>query len=332
VTVYDPPNAPRQREAGFKGDGWIVTLPPVDTRDPVLGLDTGLDSVAILRIPSARWDHGEQPLLVHAHADHDETIVIPAGAGAVYQGTDPSALTPVRFQGPVVLFAPAGVYHHVVMDPDASSPGTCFFTVPGSALPRFAEREPLNRFGKVTFADLRVVSPPAVIAAPWTGPASVHPTLRGRALAGVTPAGGDDAGLRVIAYEQPADGYVLPLDTGRDSIFVMISRGRSWGRQPTEVDVHSHADVDEFIVIESGEGYLLNGPDLGSVTLTPFRGPAVIVMPAGAFHRIVRTDDEVVDSVLIYTDRQAVVPRYPQIMERTTFVPVDAEASEGVRA
>lgn len=330
MTVYNPPDAPRQREAGFKGDGWIVTLPPLDAPDPVLGLDTGLDSVAILRIPSANWDHGDQPLLVHAHADHDETIVIPAGSGAVFQGTDPAALTPVRFKGPVVLFAPAGVFHHVVMDPDASSPGTCFFTLPGSALPRFAEREPLNRFGTVTFADLRVVSPPVVLAAPWTARAAVDPALRGRVIAGSTEAGTDPTPLRVIAYDQPADGYVLPLDTGRDSIFVMISRGRSWDRRPAQVDVHSHADVDEFIVIESGEGYLLNGPDLGSVTLTPFRGPAVIVMPAGAFHRIVRTDDEVVDSALIYTDRRAVVPRYPQIMQRTRFVAVDGTAPEGV--
>ena len=48
----------------------------------------------------------------------------------------------------------------------------------------------------------------------------------------------------------------------------MISRGSSWDRAPSVVDVHSHADVDEFIVIEGGEGYLLNGPDLESVTLT----------------------------------------------------------------
>src|SRR2546425_11922609 len=120
MTVYDPPGAPRRRESGFKGDGWTVSLPPVDSHYPVLGLDTGLDSVAILRIPAVRWDHGEQTLVVHAHADHDETIVIPAGSGDVYQGADPAALTPVRFNGPTVLFAPAGVYHHVVMDADAT--------------------------------------------------------------------------------------------------------------------------------------------------------------------------------------------------------------------
>src|SRR5206468_11561240 len=96
-----------------------------------------------------------------------------------------------------------------------------------------------------------------------------------------------------------------------------------------EVDVHSHSDVDEFIVIESGEGYLLNGPDLASVSLTPFRGPCVIVMPAGAFHRIVRTDDETVDSILIYADRRAVVPRYETIMARTTVVSVADRAVDG---
>ena len=134
----------------------------------------------------------------------------------------------------------------------------------------------------------------------------------------------------MIAYDQPEDGYVLPIDTGEDSIFVMISRGRSWDRAPAEVAVHSHSDVDEFIVIDSGEGYLLNGPDLESVTLTPFRGPCVIVMPAGAFHRIVRTDDETTDSILIYTDRRSVVPRYEHVMARTTVIAVAGGAPERV--
>jgi uncharacterized cupin superfamily protein len=330
VTVYDPPAAPRQRESGYKGDGWTVTLPPPGGADSVLGLDTGLDSVAILRVPDAKWDHGDRPLAVHAHAVHDETVVIPTGSGTLYHGADPAAITATPFVAPVVLVFPAGVFHHVVMDRAASATGTCFFTVPGTALVRFSEREPLNRYGKVTFADLAVAEPPRVEAAAWTTDGEPDPAVVGRLRSegGDAPAG--PAGVRVIAYEQPEDGYVLPLDTGEDSLFMMISRGRSWDRAPVEVDVHSHSDVDEFIVIDSGEGYLLNGPDLASVTRTPFRGPCVIVMPAGAFHRIVRTDDETVDSILIYTDRRAVVPRYDAVMARTRVVPVAGGEPEGV--
>jgi uncharacterized cupin superfamily protein len=330
VTVYDPPTAPRQRESGYKGDGWTVTLPSPGGVDSVLGLDTGLDSVAILRVPDAKWDRGDRPLVVHAHVDHDETVVIPTGSGTLYHGADPAALTATPFVGPVVLAFPAGVFHHVVMDPAATATGTCFFTVPGTALVRFSEREPLNRYGKVTFADLAVAAPTRVEAAPWTADGQPDPAIVGRlrSESGDVPA--DPAGVRLIPYEQPEGGYVLPLDTGEDSLFVMISRGRSWDRAPVEVDVHSHSDVDEFIVIESGEGYLLNGPDLASVTRTPFRGPCVIVMPAGAFHRIVRTDDETVDSILIYTDRRAVLPRYDAIMARTTVVSVADGEAEGV--
>src|SRR6187401_2833619 len=122
MTVYDPPAAPRRRDAGYKGDGWTVTLPP-DGEDA----DTGLDSVAILRVPDAKWDRGDRPLRVHAHADHDETVVIPTGSGTLFHGADPSSLKATRFAGPVVLFFPAGVFHHVVMDADASATGTCFF-------------------------------------------------------------------------------------------------------------------------------------------------------------------------------------------------------------
>lgn len=175
----------------------------------------------------AGWDRGEQPSSAHVHHDHDETIVIPIGSGTVLHGPDPEHVTATRFQGPIALVAPAGAYHHVVMDPDVTARGTCFFTVPGTVLIPFADREPLNRFGKVTFADMRVVEPPPVQAT------------------------------------------------------------------------------------------------------VPFRGPCVIVMPAGAFHRIVRTDDARVDSILIYTDRRAVVERYERITERTTFIPVGDGTGEG---
>ena len=110
--------------------------------------------MAILRVPDAKWDRGERPLSVHAHADHDETVVIPTGSGTLYHGTDLAALTAAPFVAPVVLVFPGRRLHHVVMDPDAKASGTCFFTVPGTALVQFAEREPLNRCGKVTFADL----------------------------------------------------------------------------------------------------------------------------------------------------------------------------------
>lgn len=325
MTIYDPSTAPRRRESGFKGDGWIVTLPP-DGSASVLALDTGLDSVAILRVADGRWDRGAQPLSVHVHHDHDETIVVPTGSGTLYHGPDPGHVTATRLRGPVVLVAPAGAYHHIVLDADATATGTCFFTVPGAVLVPFADREPLNRFGKVTFADLRVVSPKPVEAAAAPD-AVLDPIIRGSLVEDLASVGGP--AVRFIDYEQPEDGYVLPLDTGHDSLFVMISRGASWDRDPAVVDVHSHADVDEFIVIDAGDGYLLNGPDLESVTLTPFRGPCVIVMPAGAFHRIVRTDGERVDSILVYADRRAVVPRYERIMERTTFVPVGDGAPEG---
>jgi hypothetical protein len=43
-----------------------------------------------------------------------------------------------------------------------------------------------------------------------------------------------------------------------------------------------------------------------------------MVMPAGAFHRIVHTEEERgTGSILIYADRRAVVERYETIMART---------------
>ena len=79
----------------------------------------------------------------------------------------------------------------------------------------------------------------------------------------------------------------------------------------------------------SGSGFLLNGAQPETIVLTPFRGPCVIVMPAGAFHRIVQVDDgDVSPSILIYADRRAVVDRYEVIMARTSVATlVDAPAT-----
>ena len=120
--------------------------------------------------------------------------------------------------------------------------------------------------------------------------------------------------VRIEPYPAPGDTYVLPLDTGSDTLFVMASRGRSWDRAPIEVPVHRHDDEDEYIVLGGGEGWLLNGPSPATVQRVPFRGPCLLVMPAGNFHRVVREDDDVVDSVLVYAHRRALAAPWDVIV------------------
>lgn len=57
MSTYDPANAPYERLAGHKGDGWTVSLPPIGSETMLL-LDMGIDSVAIARVPNGRWNHG----------------------------------------------------------------------------------------------------------------------------------------------------------------------------------------------------------------------------------------------------------------------------------
>ena len=105
------------------------------------------------------------------------------------------------------------------------------------------------------------------------------------------------------------------MDTGTDTLFVMSSVGRSWDRAPVDVAVHRHDREDEYIVLAEGaEGWLLNGPTQESVQRVPFRGPCVLVMPSGNFHRVVRTDDAVVRSILIYAHRSQITGTWAEIM------------------
>jgi hypothetical protein len=337
MTVHDPASAPRERESGYKGDAWSVTLPrsAPDDRAMLLILDTGLDSVAIVRVPDAWWDRSARPSAVRVHDRYDQSILIPRGSGTLFHGADPGEITASRFAGPVTLVLPAGCWHHVAMDRDVRVEATAFFTAAGTVIAPFSVQMDIVTRGSVPFGDLPVVRPLPVEAGFWSPPGSARvvtadapPTRVDDAAAGRH---GSPAVARIVPYPPPRDGLTLPLDTGQDSLFVMAGASDPNAPEPSPdppepiiletpevVDVHRHPDVDEYILRHGGAGYILNGRTPETITLTPFRGPCLLVMPAGAFHRIVQTeDDQVGGGFLIYADRRAVVEPYATIVATT---------------
>ena len=336
MTEYDPSTAARRLEDGFKNDGWIVDL-PADGSETILELDTGIDSVAIARIPDGKWDRGAGPRRVHAHDGYDETILVSRGAGTIFHGLDAEHIAATRFDRPVVIVVPSGTWHHVAMDPGVAAEGTAFFTVPGTVIEAFTTQMEIVSKGRVTFADLKVVHPKPAAGSEWTPHAQPSPAIEAHLVEALP----DDApsGVRVLPFETPPEGELpLPLDTGQDSLFIMAAPPPPLDTPagpvrtldaPEFVDVHRHPDVDEYIIRSSGSGFLLNGATPETIVLTPFRGPCVIVMPAGAFHRIVQVEDgDSSPSILIYADRRAVVDRYEVIMARTSVATLaDAPAA-----
>jgi hypothetical protein len=339
--VHDPARAPRRREDGYKGDAWSVDVPPDGDR-PIVMLDTGVDSVAIVRIPDGAWERGTRPSRVHAHDGYDETILVTRGAGTLLHGPSPDALEETRFEGPVVIQVAPGRYHGIAMDPGVHAIATCFYTVPGTVIEEFSVQMQIIARARVRFDDLPEPHPVPVRAEEYVGPATGVPEIHpDQAASRSRPSA--IAGVRISTYPAPnAEGLTLPLDTGHDSLFIMAAapgpeKLPSGGpatelTPPEEVDVHRHPDVDEFIIRRHGAGWILNGRTPSTVTKTPFRGPCVMVMPAGAFHRIVqREEDEVGDSILIYSHRRAVVERHDRIMQRTTWADVRAAHGEVAR-
>jgi hypothetical protein len=324
VSEHDPASAPRQRESGYKGDAWTVTI-PAEGVEPILLLDTGLDSVAIVRIPDGAWDRGNGPLAVHAHDRYDETVLIPGGSGIDRHGPDAAHIASARFEGPVTIVFPAGTWHHIVMDPGAAATGTAFFTVAGTVIEPFSVQMDIVTRARASFAAMPVVHPRPVQALEWTQPLAPRGPTTATLVEEATAAAGSTA--RILPYPPLRDGLLLALDTGRDSLFILATPPSAAPPDtsppgpvspPEFVDVHRHPDVDEYIIRPQGAGYILNGREPETITLTPYRGPCVMVMPAGAFHRIVHTEEERgTGSILIYADRRAVVERYETIMART---------------
>jgi hypothetical protein len=190
----------------------------------------------------------------------------------------------------------------------------------------------------VAYADLPIVRPEPVPGQPVRGQAREAGET---ALLVGAPAEDARPDIRILPFEPPPEGELsLPLDTGADSLFVMaapppttvdVSEDLQPIDAPDEVDVHSHPDVDEYIILAGARGELLNGPTPDAITRTPFQGPCVIVMPAGGLHRIVMAEEHVrhMGPVLVYADRRAVVEPFETILARTTVATFAPPAGEG---
>ena len=205
----------------------------------------------------------------------------------------------------MTVVLPAGVWHFVAMDEGVGAEGTAFFTVPGTVIEPFAIQMEIVARGRVRSRSCRW-SIRTRSRARWSGPA--WPTVPTAPSAGAERPSSEPAGepppadARILPYPEPRDGLTLPLDTGHDSLFIMSAAPAAETAAPAAVpvmlplpdvvDVHRHPDVDEYIIRRDGAGYILNGRTQATVTLTPFRAPCVLVMPAGAFHRIVQTEDD----------------------------------------
>ena len=128
---------------------------------------------------------------------------------------------------------------------------------------------------------------------------------------------------RVIPFERMQPGRQVLLDSGEDSIFLWYSFDESWDRTPRTVAVHKHDDVDETIILFEGEGFYLHGPTLEEVVKSPWKGPCMLWMPAGEYHRVVTTSAGHKEAILIYTPTRTYIDPFDKTIQRAVSGEVD---------
>ena len=130
---------------------------------------------------------------------------------------------------------------------------------------------------------------------------------------------------RHIKLDRRRTGPVNVVDTGEDSIYLMHGRGPSWDRSPDEVPVHMHDNGNEMIVmLDRQEGYYLHGKSPDAMVKSPFKAPCVLLLPAGAYHRIVTTSDGAGESLLTYTAANATLETFDDAFARAVQSKGDA--------
>jgi hypothetical protein len=124
----------------------------------------------------------------------------------------------------------------------------------------------------------------------------------------------------VVPFERFLPGRQHVVDTGDDSIMVWYTSGEAKPGipEPETVAVHKHEDVDETIIMLTGEGYYLHGPTTDVMVKTPWKAPCLIWMPAGDFHRIVTTTtgNGPSESFLFYTPARSYIDRFDRTFKR----------------
>lgn len=122
----------------------------------------------------------------------------------------------------------------------------------------------------------------------------------------------------IVEFDDTITGRQVLIDTGDDSLFLWYNVDLSWDTNPTKVAMHKHSEVDETIIMLSGEGFYLHGGDQATVVKTRWKAPCLIWMPADRYHRIVVTSKELGKSILIYSPSKTPLDTFAKIIGRAT--------------
>jgi len=125
------------------------------------------------------------------------------------------------------------------------------------------------------------------------------------------------SGARCISFDRSKSGVQIVMDTGEDSIFLWYRKESPPQSEPDLVGVHIHDDeVDETIVVFSGEGYYLHGKTPDTMVKSPFKAPCLLYLPANEYHRIVNTGEAEHESVLMYSPGGCRLDRFADVIAR----------------
>jgi hypothetical protein len=130
-------------------------------------MDTGQDSIFVWYSYVEPWDRAPTTVAVHRHEDVDETIVAFEGEGYYLHGPTPETVVQTPWQGPCLIWMPAGEYHRIVTTVPGAREAILMYSPAGARIDPFEQTIGRVVRGEVRFEGLPVVpltaAQPAVV-------------------------------------------------------------------------------------------------------------------------------------------------------------------------
>jgi len=108
------------------------------------------------------------------------------------------------------------------------------------------------------------------------------------------------------------------LVTGHPSTMVGFGATLAFDPNGPKPEPHFHEEIDEIIIVLTGEGYAILGETREAARWVPIKAPCVVFAAAGHWHLVVNTSETPMEKIFVYAKADAHLPAFETVLSELT--------------